>query len=147
GGLPRDDCLRLTYPALINELIFVALPQIGRNGVELLAGDAWNSRSQRARSVLTNFGSVCRFDVDALPHGPLPDMSLGHFGDFRFGPIRKMQLALKPQRRGPRDKVGTMSGAGLEAELEYVLFAAMPGDGPFPQVLEKAPRPERFAGD
>src|SRR5437016_2522912 len=142
-----DERLRLRNPALIDELILVLLPLIERHGVELLARDSRNSRSQSANAGFADLGIVRRFDVDVLLPLPFPCMRLGHSGDLGFGPVREMQLTLEPQRHGSRDEVGTMSGARLESEFEDVLIAAMQRNGPFPQVFEKALRTLRFACD
>src|SRR5262249_34898891 len=124
-----------------------ALPDIERRRVESLARQAWDSRPKRSSASFAHPGRIRRFDVDAFSLRPLADVRLRHFGDFRFGPVRKAQFTLEPQRHRPRDKVRTMSCAGLKSELKDVGAAAVQRNRPLPEILEEALWPQRLAGD
>src|SRR5439155_14179624 len=111
---------------------------IDRHGMEFLARHARYARPKRSHARLADLGIVSRLNIDMLPLRPLADVRLRHAGDLGLRPVWEMQLPLQPERGGPGDKVRTMSRAGLESELEHVRLAAVTGDGPLPQIFEKA---------
>src|SRR5260370_930933 len=105
--------------------------------MQALAGHARNAAPKGVRAAFAKLRRVQAVHGHVVPLRPFRDVSLRHFCDARGGPVRKMQLLFEPESDGPREEIWAMARAGLKAEVEDVLLAAVKRDGPFAQVFKK----------
>src|ERR1039458_10860786 len=106
------------YPRFPNEIVFVFLPFVEWNSLQLLPRHIRHVGSERTDSSLGKFRVKRLHNMRPGFCRPLADMHFLHRLNLGFSPIWKTELTLKPKGAGASYKVGPMPAGRIPFVLQ-----------------------------